>query len=42
MGRQEGSGAAGAVLLVVALQGWVSKLWMLRRFVVHKLSYWLR
>lgn len=42
MGRQEGSGAAGAVMLVVALQGWVSKLWMLRRFVVHKLSYWLR
>lgn len=33
---------AGAVVLVVALQGWVSKLGVLRRFVVHKLSYYLR
>lgn len=40
--RQGPASGAGAVALIEALQGWVSKLWVLRKFVVHKLSYYIR
>lgn len=34
--------AGAAVALVVALQGWASKLWTLRRLVAHKIWYHIR
>jgi len=40
--RSRAAAAGGAMLLMIALQGWAGQLWILSRLLLHKLAYHVR